>query len=77
MNLIVRQNSEETTPGQRIRDGSDRNTPEVIGTWKQYSSRKISGFFPVHSNHFPVLSRQKLVGNHRKFSGWNTASMFR
>ena len=25
--------------------------------------------FPVHSDHFPVLSRQKLVGNHQKKSG--------
>ena len=64
-------------PGQRIQDGSGRNTREVMGTWKQYSGRKISGFFPVHSDHFPMLSRQKLVGNHRKFSGRNPASMFR
>ena len=56
-------------PGQRIRDSSGRNTPEVTGTWKQYSGRKISGFFPVNSDHFPVLSRQKLVGNNRKKSG--------
>ena len=29
---------------------------EYTGTWKQYSGRKISGFFLVHSDHFPVLS---------------------
>ena len=56
-------------PGQRIRNNSGRNTPEVTGSWKHYSGWKISGFFPVHSYHFPVLSRQKLVGNHRKKSG--------
>ena len=56
-------------PGQRVQDNSGRNTLEVTETWKQYSGRKISGFFPVHSDHFPVLSRQKLVGNHRKKSG--------
>ena len=42
---------------------------EYTGTWKQYSGRKIFGFFPVHSDHFPALSRQKLVRNHRKKSG--------
>ena len=56
------------SPGQRVRDNSGRNTPEVTGSWKQYSGRKISGFFWVHSDHFPVLSHQKLVGNHRKKS---------
>ena len=56
-------------PGQRILNSSGRNTPEVAGTWKQYSGRKISGFFPVHSDHFPVLSRQKLVENQLKKSG--------
>ena len=61
--------SGDIDPGRRIRDGSGRNTSEVTGTWKQYSDRKISGFFPVHSDHFPVLSRQELVGNHRKKSG--------
>ena len=52
-------------PGQRIRDGSGRNTPEVTGTWKRYSGRKISGFFPVHSDHFPVLftrNRPEIAG---------------
>ena len=58
-----------TYPGQRIRNGSGRNTSEVTGTWKQYSGRKTSRFFPVHPDHFPVLSLQKLVRNHRKKSG--------
>ena len=44
-------------PGERARDGSGRNTPEVIGTWKQYSGRKISGAFRSLSFAF----RQELV----------------
>ena len=66
--------------GQRIRDGSGRNTPEVTGTLKQYSGRKISGFFPVHSDHFPVLSARnwsEITGKIGKFSSRNTASIFR
>jgi hypothetical protein len=29
---------------------------EIAGTWKQYSGRKLSGFFPVDSCQFSVLS---------------------
>ena len=69
--------SKKDYTGQRIRDGSGRNTPKVTGTWKQYSARKISGVFRSLS----CVLRQEPVGNHRKkfrkFSGWNTASMFR
>ncbi len=36
--------------------GSFRKTPEIAGTWRQYSDRKLSGFFPVDSCQFPVLS---------------------
>ena len=41
--------------------GSGRNIAEVTGTWKQYSDRKISGFFPAHSDHFPALSARNLL----------------
>ena len=61
--------------------GSCRNAPEVIGTWKQYSGRKISGFFPVISDQFLAGKHRKVIGMHRKkiqkISGPNTASMFR
>ncbi len=36
--------------------GSCRKTPETAGTWKQYSDRKLSGFFPVNSRQILVLS---------------------
>ncbi len=36
--------------------GSCRKTPEIAGTWKQYSDRKLSEFFPVDSCQIPVLS---------------------
>jgi hypothetical protein len=36
--------------------GSFRKTPEIAGTWKQYSDRKLPGFFPVDSCQLPVLS---------------------
>jgi hypothetical protein len=36
--------------------GSCRKTPEVSGKWKQYSDRKLSGFFPVDSCQLLVLS---------------------
>jgi hypothetical protein len=29
--------------------GSFRKTPEIAGTWKQYSDWKLAGFFPVDS----------------------------
>ena len=48
--------------------GSCRNTPEVIGTWKQYSGRKISGFFPVISHQFLAGKHRKVIGMHRKKS---------
>ncbi len=35
---------------------SFRKTPEIAGTWKQYSGRKLPGFFPVVSYQLPVLS---------------------
>jgi hypothetical protein len=50
---------------------------EIAGTWKQYSDRKLSGFFPVDSCQFPVHSgrnRSEIIGKIRKFSGRNTAS---
>ena len=46
--------------------GSCRNTPEVIETWKQYSGRKTSGFFPVTSDQFLAGNHRKVIGMHRK-----------
>jgi hypothetical protein len=48
--------------------GSSRKTPEITGTWKQYSHRKMTRFFPVDSCQLPV---PEIVG---KISGQNTAS---
>ena len=57
--------------GQRIRDGSGRNTPEVTGTWKQYSGRKISRFFSGAfrslSCAFPPETGRKSPENIRNF----------
>jgi hypothetical protein len=44
--------------------GSCRKTPEIAGTWKQYSDRKFSGFFQTISCAF----RKELAGNHWKKS---------
>jgi hypothetical protein len=44
--------------------GSCRKTPEIAGTWKQYSGRKFSGGFLSISCAF----RQEPTGNHRKKS---------
>ena len=41
---------------RRKNNGSCRNILEVTGTWKQYSSRKISRFSPVISDQFLVES---------------------
>ena len=43
-------------PGRKIRAGSGRKAPEVTGTWKQYSNRKIFGFFPMISDRFLLES---------------------
>ena len=60
--------------------GSCRNTPEVTGSWKQYSGRKIPDFF----GDFRPVSGGKAQESDRnapekiqKFSGRNTASMIR
>jgi hypothetical protein len=42
--------------------GSCRKTPEIAGTWKQYSDRKLSGFFPVGFCQIPVLSGRNRPG---------------
>jgi len=39
-------------PGQKLRAGSGRKASEITGTWKQYSNRKIFGFFPMISDRF-------------------------
>jgi len=54
--------------------GSCKKTPEIAGTLKKYSWRKLSGFFSVDSCQVPVLcgrDRQEIIG---KISGQNTAS---
>ena len=47
---------EKDSPGRKIRAGSGRKAPEVTGTWKQYSNRKIFGFFPMISDRFLLES---------------------
>jgi hypothetical protein len=49
--------------------GSCRKTPEIVGTWKQYFHRKMTGFFPVNSSQLPVLSgrkRSEIIGKNPK-----------
>jgi hypothetical protein len=49
--------------------GSCRKTPEIAGTWKQYSDRKLSRFFPVDIYPLPVLSgmnRPEIIGKNPK-----------
>jgi hypothetical protein len=43
-------------PGRKLRAGSGRKAPEIAGTWKQYSHRKIFGFFPMISDRFLLES---------------------
>jgi len=48
-----------TCQGQEVRTGSCRKTPEINGTWKQYSGQKFFGFFrwlPTIFERFPVES---------------------
>jgi hypothetical protein len=45
--------------------GSCKKTQEIAGTWKQYSDRKLSAFFPVDSCQLPALSgrsRPEMIG---------------
>jgi hypothetical protein len=49
--------------------GSCRKTPKIAGTWKQYSDRKSSGFFPLDSSQLPVLSDRnghEIIGKNPK-----------
>jgi hypothetical protein len=49
--------------------GSCRKTPEIAGTWNQYSGQKLSRFFPVDSYQIPVLSdrnRAESIGKNPK-----------
>jgi len=48
---------------------SDRKTPEIDGTWKQYSGRKFFGYFPVTFRPFPAEKHKKMSTIHRKKSG--------
>jgi hypothetical protein len=55
----------ETSATSDLQAGSGRKTPEIAGTWKQYSGRKLSGFFQVDSCQFHVLfdrNRLKIIG---------------
>ncbi len=48
---------------------SCRKAPEIAGTWKQYSDRKLFGFIPVDSCQLPVLSgrnRPEIIGKNQK-----------
>ena len=47
-------------PSREIRAGSRRKTPEINGTWKQYSGRKIFGLFPESSDQLLSIP----AGNH-------------
>ena len=49
-------------PGQRVRAGSCRKTPEINGTWKQYSGRKNFGFFSCQFLFIPIGTDRKLPG---------------
>ncbi len=57
-------------PRSNIRaTGSCRKTPQIAGIWKQYFSRKLSGFFPVNSCELPVLfasHRPEIIGRSRE-----------
>ncbi len=37
-------------PGQEVRAGACRETPEINGTWKQYSGRKVTGKNPKNAD---------------------------
>ncbi len=54
--------------------GSCRKTPEIAGTWKQYSDRKLSRFFPLDPFQLPVLSDRSWPEIIGKISARNTAS---
>jgi hypothetical protein len=48
---------------------SCRKTPKIAGIWKQYSDRKLPGFFPVDSCQLLVLSgrnRLEIIGKNPK-----------
>jgi hypothetical protein len=44
---------------------SCRKTPQIAGIWKQYFSRKLSGFFRVNSCQLPVLFTRNRLGMQR------------
>ena len=64
-------------PGQRVRDGSGTNTPEHGSS---IPVGKFPDFFrciPITFLCFPPGTGRKSPEKVRKFSGWNTTSMFR
>ena len=82
--LLVPRTIIPVTGSHRIlqeRNGKDPRIPkEDTGNhwnWKQYSSRKMVGFFPADSYKFPMLSdrnRPEFIGKIPKISDRNTAS---
>jgi len=58
-NLRVNCGANQYILGQEVRTGSCRKTPEIDGTWKQYSGRKVPAFFPVNPDYFLALSYRK------------------
>jgi hypothetical protein len=64
-NIITKIHLMIHNPGQEVRTGSGGKTPEIAGTWKQYSVRIFSdNFRPI-----PAGNHRKLAGIHRKKSG--------
>ena len=55
-------------PGREVRAGSCRKTPEINGTWKQYSGRKFFGFFSGGFQPILVLSGRNRPEIRRKKS---------
>ena len=68
-------------PNREVRVGSHRKTPEINGTWKQYSGRKFFGPFSGEFRSIPVhfgKKRPEIIWKKSEtISGWNTASVFR
>ncbi len=52
--------------GEEVRTGFARKTPEIAGTWKLYSVRKISRFFSGDFRPISCSFRQKSIGKYSK-----------
>jgi len=55
--VVIKMCIDDFNPDQKLRAGSCRKASEIAGTWKQYSHRKIFGFFPLLSCRIRWLSR--------------------